>query len=479
MSGRKSSEVSSLLSISLRSRDEINRNIEYSINDNIKKNTNLEKKMKQIKEEGNINLDISSQIIDPSQIKELQELLNKIKQEKSKLISIELLNFNEELNKKRNIEENFNRLDAKINDIQRRIQNKWDYCDSEYYEANSLVNTYQNDRNTVNKLVSDISKKFQKNLEKVSEAEINLRNIRSLKDDFEIKTKGMINSNNLVYVKDIFSSIDVSIAKKFMFTEYENIKKEVENLSTQNIETNFLNMKSKIEKFIEELREIYNIYLFKKDRTETSFVELQEMMKNFTLNNIESYIKKKEDLMGLYDFAEKYKVEGVSRENYQNNIEKIKNLISKEDFDAAYILIEKSKEILDGEKEILNKEYERIITQAEYAQKIALAGKDLNYDIKISPSEEGLQDGFNITLTMGDEIIEFEPRIATDGTASLNIDHTESTSGSCGATMENVMKAMQNRGVVITDILKNGNSVIYGGKVKAKDKSKNKVTSTK
>ena len=175
--------------------------------------------------------------------------------------------------------------------------------------------------------------------------------------------------------------------------------------------------------------------------------------------------------MDMYSFAETYKVSGVSREKFNENLQKIKELISKEEFDLAYSITEKAKDTLNFEKEILNKEYERIISQLEYAQKVGLAGKDLGYHVAISESENGIQDGFNIKLTMGDEIIDFEPRINSDGTSSLNIDHQESISGSCGATMEKVMKALQGKGILITDILKNGKSVVFKDKISSSKSS--------
>ena len=127
----------------------------------------------------------------------------------------------------------------------------------------------------------------------------------------------------------------------------------------------------------------------------------------------------------------------------------------------AYSLTEQTNEILLSEQNILNKEYERLIKQVEYSKKVAETGKDLGYNVKISADENGIQDGINIKLTMGDEIIEFEPRVDDNGNFSLNIDHTESVSGTCGNTMEKIKNSLQSNGIFIVDILKNGNSVIY------------------
>ena len=135
--------------------------------------------------------------------------------------------------------------------------------------------------------------------------------------------------------------------------------------------------------------------------------------------------------------------------------------MEKEDFDLAYSLTEQTSEILLSEQNSLSKEYERIIKQVEYSKKVAETGKELGYNIKISADENGVQDGINIKLTMGDEIIEFEPRVDDNGNFSLGIDHTESVSGTCGNTMEKIKNSLQSNGIFIADILKNGSSVIY------------------
>ena len=101
----------------------------------------------------------------------------------------------------------------------------------------------------------------------------------------------------------------------------------------------------------------------------------------------------------------------------------------------------------------------------------------MGYHVTVSESENGIQDGYNIKLTMGDEIIDFEPRINFDGTSSLNIDHQESVSGSCGNTMEKVMKALQGKGIMITDILKNGKSVVFREKSSKTSSNKDKEKS--
>ena len=462
MSGRKSSEVSSLLSLGKKSKDEINRNLNNTFYQNIEKNKYLFSSLEDIEREiKDISLQIDSQIKDEISINELNIILNRLKAEKEKILNTKLDDFSEELKKKKLIEDEFLSLERITTELERKITNKSHYCDEEYSEANSVVKRYEEGKKQLNLLLSKILNKMQKNNEIFLNTKITYQNIKKIKEEFALKTKNIINANNMALIQDIFESIDKNIAKKFMQSEFGDLEKEYKTLNKDNIESKFFIFKQKLETFSQELLEKYNTFIFKKGRAEKILEELENLKDNFSLNNIESYIKNKEDLMDMYSFAETYKVNGVSREKFEENLKKINTLMEKEDFDLAYSLTEQTNEILLSEQNILNKEYERLIKQVEYSKKVAETGKDLGYNVKISADENGIQDGINIKLTMGDEIIEFEPRVDDNGNFSLNIDHTESVSGTCGNTMEKIKNSLQSNGIFIVDILKNGNSVIY------------------
>ena len=232
MSGRKSSEVSSLLSLGKRSRDEINRNLNSEINQNISKNENFLRKLENVENEVNaVNLSIDTQISDEVSKGELNNILNKLKLEKDKIKNTKLENFSDELNKKRMIEEEFVSLDKRTAEIERIIQNKWDYCDSEYSEANSIASRYEKGKKQLSSLGVQISNKLQKNMENMLGVDTAYRNIQSLEKEFRLKTKNIINTNNLAYINDVFDTIDKNIAKKFMMSEFNILKTEIKNLN--------------------------------------------------------------------------------------------------------------------------------------------------------------------------------------------------------------------------------------------------------
>ena len=423
MSGRSRASVSQVLADGRQLRQELNRNLNNNINSNINKNKNsifnLEK-MQNIANE--MSLDIDSEIKNRDDIKELEEVIKKFENEKAKIKKMRPETLFDEISKKERIEAEIESLNKKIEEISKRaLYDRWD----DYDEANRINNQYWIENNKLNTLPAEINRKLQINTQRVFEAESILRNLESIQKEFKIKTKNIINSNKFAYVKELFDTIDKNIAQKFMSSEYKSLEKEFFSTDKNNIESKFNFLKSNLETFTEELNNRYNTYLFKKEKAESIFKEFGETQSEYNLNSIESYIRNKEDFMDMYSFAETYKVNGVSKENFEENFNRIKKLLQEEKFDEAYLLTEKANEDLIKEQNILNKEYERILKQTEYAKRVAEAGRDAGYDIKISASEDGIQDGINIKLTMGDEIIDFEPRINSDGTSSLNIDHQE------------------------------------------------------
>ena len=463
MSGYSRATVSQVLANGRQLRQELNRNLNNNINSNINKNKNsifnLEK-IQNIADE--MSLDIDSEIKNRDDIKELEEVIKKFENEKAKIKKMRPETLFDEISKKEKI--------AK--------RAYWDSY-SDYNEANRINNQYWAENNKLNTLPAEINRKLQINTQRVFEAESILRNLESIQKEFKIKTKNIINSNKFAYVKELFDNIDKNIAQKFMSDKYKNLEKEFFSADKNNIESKFNFLKSNLETFTEELANRYNTYLFKKEKAESIFKEFSEVQREYNLNSIEAYIKNKEDLIDMYSFAETYKVNGVSKENFEKNFNKINSLLQEEKFDEAYLLTEKANEDLIKEQNILNKEYERILKQTEYAKRVAEAGRDAGYNIKISVSEDGIQDGINIKLTMGDEIIDFEPRIDTEGNYSLDINHVESVSGTCQHKMTEVMKNLLGKGILISDIIKEGQSLVFKEKLKNAEKKNKKETLTK
>ena len=477
MSGRSRASVSQVLANGRRLREELNRNLNNNINNNIKKNKDSIFNLEKIQNVANeMSLDIDSDIKDRDDIKELEEVIKKFENEKAKIKKMRPETLFDEISKKERIEAEIENLNKQIEEISKRtFWNRWD----DYDEANRINSQYWAENNKLNTLPKEINRKLQINTERVFEAENILRNLENIQKEFKIRTKNIINSNKFSYVKELFDTIDKNIAQKFMLSEYNALEKEFFSVDKSNIESKFNFLKSNLENFTEELRNRYNTFIFKKEKAESMFKEFEETQSSYNLNNIESYIKNKEDLMDMYSFAEAYKVNGVSKENFEENFNRIKKLLQEEKFDEAYFLTEKANENLIKEQDILGKEYERILKQTEYAKRIAKAGKDAMYEIETSVNENGIQDGIKIKLTIGDDIIDFEPRVDTEGNYSLDINHIEFVSGTCQSKMTEVMKNLLGKGILVSDIIKEGQSLVFKEKFKNAEKKNKKETLTK
>ena len=383
MSGRSRASVSQVLANGKQLRQELNRNLNNNINSNIDKNKNAIFNLEKMQNMANeMSLDIDSEIKDRDDIKELEEVIKKFENEKAKIKKMRPETLFDEISKKERIEEKIESLNKQIEEISKR--SFWDRWD-DYDEANRINSQYWVENDKLNTLPKELNRKLQINTQRVLEAENILRNLESIQKEFKIKTKNIINSNKFAYVKELFDNIDKNIAQKFMSDEYKSLEKEFFSADKNNIESKFNFLKSNLENFTEELRNRYNTFLFKKEKAESMFKEFEEAQSSYNLNNIESYIKNQEDLMDMYTFAETYKVNGVSKENFQGNFNRIKKLLQEEKFDEAYLLTKKANEDLIKEQNILNKEYERILKQTEYAKRVAEAVRDAGYKkIKIS-----------------------------------------------------------------------------------------------
>lgn len=289
MSGRKSSEVSSLLSLGKKSKDEINRNLNNTFDQNIKKNGDLFSSLEDIEREiKDISLQIDTEIKDEVSINELNAVLNRLKAEKEKILNTKLDDFSEELKKKKLIEDEFLSLERITAELEKKIANKSHYCDEEYSEANSVVRRYDEGKKQLNLLLSKILNKMQKNNEIFLNTKITYQNIKKIKEEFALKTKNIINANNMALIQDMFENIDENIAKKFMVNEFTDLQKEYKTLNQDNIESKFSIFKQKLEIFSQGLLEKYNTYILKKGKAEKILEDLENLKDNFSLSNIKS-----------------------------------------------------------------------------------------------------------------------------------------------------------------------------------------------
>jgi len=69
-------------------------------------------------------------------------------------------------------------------------------------------------------------------------------------------------------------------------------------------------------------------------------------------------------------------------------------------------------------------------------------------------------NGFKVYTRNGD-IINFDEVKVDNGEVKINLDHIERAAGSCGIKWDSLKKIFNKEGIPITDVTKNGYSVIY------------------
>ena len=90
----------------------------------------------------------------------------------------------------------------------------------------------------------------------------------------------------------------------------------------------------------------------------------------------------------------------------------------------------------------------------------------LGYDVNSEIIDENPDKGFRITCQAGDEIIDFNNvNIDEDGRVIVDIDHTEAVGGTCKNTWPKIVKNLREAGIPVTDITKNGSSILYAQQV--------------
>lgn len=235
MSGRKAGEVTALLRTGKQSRSVGNANFERAINEFLTQlSENSESNNRIVDEIRNARCVLSNET-ERECPDECRQMLNRFENLKQKLQTLNYdVGFAE--NMSADYERRFASLDRKAENILDVVRYKYDYCDSEYEQAQNLLRDYNN-------LISE-QKMAESSLKiKVSESNQKLSYTKNIKQQFESlnaevqqlnkKASDIINlrqkaSEVRTFMSSTINSIDKNIAEKFLSNEYKTIKTNVE-----------------------------------------------------------------------------------------------------------------------------------------------------------------------------------------------------------------------------------------------------------
>jgi len=245
--------------------------------------------------------------------------------------------------------------------------------------------------------------------------------------------------------------------------QINNYKKELANLKTESEKLKHKVMKLK--SFIENVEDIFNA---RKEFVEKLYDDIDNKLYEEAYTLVENIAERKTTKVSKVDYYDHYKKE-KNFDKFEKELENIQKLINNNEFDKAE---EKLNKLNQGIIKISN-EADKMKEDIESAFYLALKIRDIMLEradfskARIELIDENPLNGFKVYTQNGDTI-NFDEIKVDDGEVKVNLDHIEKAAGSCGVKWESLKKIFNEEGIPITDITKNGYSVIYNQGMKTK-----------
>lgn len=476
MSGRKASEVNGLLSrgdetrkVSISNFNNVISKCQKEINEN---NDEYEDKYNSIK---NMNLDFSKEATQELSV-EVADIEKRFKHIKGS-ISLKRANLSEITNKNSAFNDKLKSLDDETTQLYNKVRGKSDYCDAEYNRANQILNEYVNIANSRNSLSNDA-----KNI--ASRTNIDIQNIlgkyKELEDLKQTAKKINQKAEEIVklrekaseiktFIENRINNIDDSLAKKFLNNDYDeiiNLVNETTKLDDKSIISKFNKAEEKISLFINELASKIAEFEQKKAETQALIEENESLFIFDKFYDPLDYLKNEDDAVAktleefLTEYANKEYIDDII-----SGINMSNQLLEKEDFVKSQEKSNEVRQLIEKAISYANIKQENLIKNVHLAEDIRNVMIKLNYKAKTSILGGNIGNGLKVTCTVGDETIDFDKILIDDnGEVVMDIDHTESVTGTCHLKWEELQKEFVNNGIMLQDVTKNGKSVIYRSK---------------
>lgn len=471
MSGKKSSEVASVLKMGETARK--NTDAMYD-----RKIANLEKTMQSTYEKAQESVHTILENT-PQGTKDAQKMFaSQLKQKEEELAAVKkqaVVNF-----KAKNIQGRLAEVkrklvaaDKKAADIRARIAYKHDYCDNEYREASNVKNIYSECRAEY----EDIYNVAVQNLNTVT-AEANKLKILDAKAK---QIAEQIKSMNIIAkekqesdsfrqkIRDAVADIDKKIATKFLADEYSDIEKNAQKfyvMTDKEVLNSFSQYYEKITAFVGRLNETYAQWKQEKADAEGLKQQVLEMATEQFKDPLECVLGNEDaNELQLFAFLKKYVVTDFETK-YNDGMSRIEKLLAEEKFVEAQKVLSKVQNTIIEASSFAANLSERIQTKSSMALELYNIMSDMGYDVNSEIIDDNPDKGFRITCQAGDEIIDFNKvNIDEDGHIIVDIDHTEAVGGTCKNTWPKIVKNLREAGIPMTDVSKNGQSILYASNV--------------
>jgi len=476
MSGRKGWEVANVLSET----EEVQKKIFNSYKDEINKDiSKIEKINKNIQENKNIisNYNPDTTLIQEELKDEMKNLTLNMTNLKKSIVKLTTMDIDELKNELTKIDTEIETLNKQAEKLREKIKQKsGHYMNEEYSKATKIKNRITQLKELYQKLKHNITSKKHtaKQVEEESISKINIKNDMDKEIDRLNKQAGKIQkirneANSLKQeILNIINSIDTEKANKFVTNEYKKILDKVEkftSLSDKDVINGFSNISVEITKLKNSYEEKYNEWLSQKRYSESLLSDIKGLGEKEEVSLVESILDGSNQLISKFAYYEHYKKDN-SKTQFDTFIKTAQKNIDNENFQEANNILNEAKklyETISDKTDTLRENIEASINLAFKIRKIML--NDLGFNrANLETIDDNFVNGFRLECQNGDTINFEEIRFDEDGKLIVNLDHIENTNGTCGVRWEDMQKVFNKKGIPLTDVTKNGKSVILRDK---------------
>jgi len=345
-----------------------------------------------------------------------------------------------------------------LNEVEKVYDSIVDEYKNEIEDNISFVNKMENKKNEI-----------EEKIEKLND--ISLKKELSNFDDYfnranEIKDEMMAIFRAISENKQKTKILRKKIANSshYMDKEYneaQNIKMILNNSKNKliSLKNESLILRNKVLKINNVLKNINNLYEAKKKSLIDYLNKTKNRFEEKKYIKIEDYVENKDIKISGCEFVDNYK-----KSNYCNKIfeslKKAENLVRNDEFEKGEKLLNEINEMLNEIFTQADEIKENIYSSFNFTLKIRnLMRDEINFRrVRIELIDDNPINGFKLICENGDTLI-FDEIKVENGDVKVELNHIEKVAGSCNIKWKEMKKILNENGIPLMDITKNGKSI--------------------
>lgn len=350
--------------------------------------------------------------------------------------------------------------DAEAESIRRSIRGKDWYCDEEYARAQALVSQYKKLRDQRIDLQHRMASSAQAANQRRNQAQALINQMKNLQtaieDMNEVARKRQQSNAMRNELKQALSTVPSDWAKKFFATEYSTLDAAIKSAtadSDDNLIRNFKNVYAQTTAFKTKLDA--RVEQWKREKADAEMhLDKAEELANFELIGPIEYYNEGEtgEKTALFDYIKQYGDKDFQTD-YQKNMRDAKNALAHEDFAKSVTASKAATELVTNARDYATQLQENMLKKTELAGAIQNVMADLKYNVDLSVLNDNPNDGYKITCSIGDTVIDYNRvDIDNEGKVIVEVDHKESMGGTCQNSWKDIAQRMLDAGIPIVDV---------------------------